>query len=417
VAKAAKRPAGAPKYSDVSMRLFYKKKDGAELKAARAFHITRADWSYIKDAEYIKKVKSFGWTFQGSTNAVTRNPKHAMKDGKGKPVLDHFGKPGRFWADSRNRDYRDWYVRQLLEWVRLGADSVQRDEPTCCRRWPIRDSAAFFRDVHARFEKKLGRKFTMSCNLAWNRSLFGGRGEPVTKLFDYGMAEMGPRELKQGAAFFRKASLEARARGKFLVYTSHRNLGIPGYRRAIANCYAGGMLFIVPWDQFGGVGRKRVFAKPEDLADLYGFVRSCTSCLDGYEDAAVFGPGLKDGRWKRPPVSVDGGSGGLCAWTRAKPGKAGAPVVIHLTEWRRPKKAVVKLREKCLFAGGRLAARLLVPAAYDRAVHERAEKSGDYSGLRREVPVKVSSSAGVTSVEVPALRPWGILVVTAADNK
>ncbi|MFO7899716.1 MAG: hypothetical protein R6V58_11735 [Planctomycetota bacterium] len=663
LAESHKRPNGAPKRSDVSMRLFRKRENAAEIEAGKAFHITRADWSYILDADYIRKVKNLGWSFQGTTSGVTRNPQHAMKDRDGKPRLDHFKKPGRYWADMKNEAYRKWYVDRLVAWVRAGADSIQRDEPTTCKRTPIPVAAKFFQDVHERFRERIGERVPMSCNLAWNRSRFGGRGHPVAKQFDFGMAEFYRKYLKPETLM--SAARDAERRGKALIYTGGAHMSRREIRLAIAGCYANGMNYIVPWDQFTGVGKPRLFGKPEDFADLYGFVRAVPEYLDGCEAAAswipvalraknvrhnlanelfagraftvvmvsaakgsgfgvggnaangnggiprlylmrgrfsynvldgpragskpgepeittfvhdgknritiyrngepagsradedhavkgAFGGGgllsvpfqggnrnhpgdlaellafrselpadrlgalhaalkrkyLADGtktpqipdtllgprlvlhlsaetlaethkqgqavhRWPartghaaivpqarlpggkraaaptfrpggvngRPAVRFDGvddlvrivatsastdgapvsvasgtGSGRLCLFARAKPGQNDAPVVLHLVEWGgRPKRATVVLRLEAFFGDRNLRAELLTPRPYDEAVHEKAEAHNDYSALVTPTELDVARKGGAARVAVPALHPWGILVVSPAD--
>ena len=411
-AKPAVRPAGAPKYSDVSMRLFRKREGGAELTAAEAFHITRADWCYIRDKAYIDAVHARGWTFQGATNAVTNNPDFALKDENGQPVLDHFKKPGRFWADCNNEPYRAWYVDQLKHWVDVGVDSIQRDEPTAIRHWPIPDAVAYFEDVHARLKKAVGRDIPMSVNLAWNGSRSGGAGEPITGLFDFGMAEIGPKHVTP--VFFREAARDARERGKAVIYTCYRDLGIPTYRLAIACCYANGMQFIVPWDQFAGTTEPRVFARPEDLADLYGFVRANAENLDGYEEAAVAAHGL-EGDSDPPCVVAEGDA--VIAHLRAKPGDHAAPVVIHVVAWNPPSTARLRLRTADFFGGAPLAVTLRTPAPYDAAAHADAEKTQSYAALAESRPLDVATDGSWTDVALPDLTPWGILIVRTEDTR
>lgn len=410
LARPAQRPAGAPRYSDVSMRLFQQKKDRSELAAAKAFHITRADWSYIKDSAYIKMVHELGWTFQGSMNAVTHNAEHAMRDKSGKPVLDHFGKAGRYWADNDNKAYRTWYLKQLQEWIDAGVDSIQRDEPTTCRRTPVSDAARFLGEIHAAFEQQVGRHVPMSCNLAWNNSMFGGAGEPVASLFDFGMAEMGRDKVKPD--FLWNASRNARERERAMVYTSFQNLGVDNYRLMIAGCYATGMHFMVPWDQFGGVNKPRVFSRPEDMADLYGFVRANAALLDGYEDAAAVGYRLMDPRCSTTPVLSLEGAERVGAFVRARPGDATAPVVVHLIEWGKPGAFKVRLHARDFFKDGDLAVALHTPAPYDRQMHENAEISRQYTSLSCSSILQTAADDGWLTVEIPALKPWGMLVVT-----
>ncbi len=414
VAKKMTRPPGAPKYSDVSMRLFHLRKDRDLIAAGKAFHITRGDWSYIKAPDFIKKVRELGWSFQGTMNAVTRDPEQALKDKDGKPVLDHFKKPGRYWADWSNKKHRDWYVAELKQWAELGVDSIQRDEPTAVRHWSVANAVAFFKDMHGRFEKEIGRKVPMSCNLAWNRSMFGGRGWPIAKLFDFGMAEMAGRDVNP--AFLRAAALDARKRGKFLIYTTYHDLRAPTYRRAVAACYANGMLFIVPWDQFAGTRSPRVFSRPEDLADLYGFVRANAALLDGYEDAAVAGHGLKEARYgKSAPVALEGASD-VSAYVRAKPGDEKAPVAVHLIDWGRAGAFRAKLRTALFFGGKPLRVELRTPKRYDRKRHDQAEQSKKYDELSATSLLGVAADGKWSVVRVPSVKPWGILVVSVSGR-
>ena len=406
LAEPAKRPAGAPRYSDVSMRLF-RKRDGRELVAAKAFHITRADWSYIRDPAYIRTCHDLGWTFQGSTNAVTHDPEHALKDASGKPVLDHFKKPGRYWADCNNPAYRDWYVGELKAWVEAGVDSIQRDEPTAIRHWDYDDATAFFRDVHARLRKAIGRDVPMSCNLAWNEHRrFGGRGAAITALFDFGMSELGRGDVSP--PFVTQAAADTLRRGKFIVYTTFHALDVPTYRRAIAGCYANGMLFVVPWDQYAGTKADRVFSKPEDLADLYGFVRASASLLDGYE--AV------DAGWAKGEGVAEAQEGsGVHLWVRAKPGDKTAPVVVHAVDWNGSGPARLRLNGKELFAGRPLCVELRVPPPYSAAAHKRAESKQDYAALSTARTLRTQRDGPWTAVDLPPLAPWGILVVRPAE--
>ena len=655
------RPAGAPKRSDVSMRLFRRHKEGKEIEAGKAFHITRADWSYILDADYTRKVQELGWSFQGTMNAVTHKPEHAIKLRNGKPMLDHFGKPGRYWADMKNEDYRTWYVERLKAWVDAGAESIQRDEPTTCGRTPVRTAVAFFKNVHQRFEKLVAKKVPLSCNMKLSFSS-GGR-EPVNRLFDFGMAEFYRQYLKP--ALIIGAARDAERRGKGLIYTGGGSMSTQEIRTAIAGCYANGISYIVPWDQFTGIRTPRLFAKPEDFADLYGFVRAVGEHLDGYEAAAnhvsvalrhqevrqnlanelfagraftvvmvsqskdsgfgvggnsangsggiprlymtrgdfhynvlkgapagskpgeveittfvhdgksritvyrngepagsrdgdehavkgsfggggflsipfhggnrnhpgrlaellafrgdlpadrlkalhavlkrnyltdgaeavpipdkILGPELilhlsaddlatthkkgqavtkwpartrqfavvprirlPGGKQASPPtfkpgavngraaVLFDGaddlvrivstkvssgdspvsvlagtGSGRLCVFARAKPGDANAPVVLHLVEWMsRPKPATLLLRREAFFGDKALRVRLLTPAPYDKASHDKAEADKDYAPLAKRTDLKVTSKDGLVHVAVPALRPWGLLVVSPSE--
>jgi hypothetical protein len=226
------------------------------------------------------------------------------------------------------------------------------------------------------------------------------------------MAEMGRDKVRPD--FFWKASRDVRSRGKAMVYTSFHNLGVEKYRLAIAGCYATGMHFIVPWDQYAGVNKPRVFSRPEDLADLYGFVRANGSYLDGYEDAAAVGHLLEDARWKKEPILRLEGADRVTAFVRAVPGKGGAPVVVHLIDWGRPRAFRIRLRLRAFYRIGDISASLHAPCPYDAQAHEKAEKSGDYSALSRGTIPGIKTEGDWRIVEIPALRPWGMLIVSGS---
>lgn len=53
--------------------------------------------------------------------------------------------------------------------------------------------------------------------------------------------------------------------------------------------------------------------------------------------------------------------------------------------------------------------RLLQPvAAYERAAHDKAFDSRDYTPLVRSTPLRISADG---TVAVPALAPWGVVIV------
>jgi hypothetical protein len=234
--------------------------------------------------------------------------------------------------------------------------------------------------------------------------------EPRARFFDFIMAEMYAKEVDP--AFLWRTSRDARQRGQAMVFTGGQRLSTTQYRLAIAGCYASGMEFIVPWDQCAGKGA-RVFARPQSLADLYGFVRANAAYLDGYEDAAAWGPKIEDPRWDEPPVKIEGGT--CFAFARATPGDAAAPVVIHLVQPRGkpPFLLTVLLRTKAFFGERPLTVAFSWPPEYNESVHAEAEQSGDYSKLAvaRELGVVVEGEH--TKVHVHGPRPWGLLVVEA----
>lgn len=398
------------KKSDVSIRLFRRYRGYYEIDMAKAFHATRSDWSYICDAKYIDRVHQLGWKFQGTMNSIVNSLGYALRDEKGKPVLDHFKKPGRYVADLKKEAYINWFSEKVEKWIGFGVDSMQQDEPNGLGHWSIDEAVSFYRKIHKIIDKEAGRHLPKSLNLNWNGSVLGGRGEPITSLFDYGMAEVKKNLI--GPKFFWKASRDAISRDQDLIYTSGEDLGVDLYRKVIATCYANGMLFIVPWDQYAGVEKKRVFSRPDDLADLYGFVRANSSLLDGYEEVAVAGYQFSDTKRNGiSPILIENNSR-VSSWVRVLPRDKKAPVVIHLVDWGEIDKTIqLKLKTSDFFNGEPILVKMLVPAKYNFLDHKKAQIENDYSNLSVKVNISIQRANGYTLIDLPPINPWGMLLV------
>ena len=104
----------------------------------------------------------------------------------------------------------------------------------------------------------------------------------------------------------------------------------------------------------------------------------------------------------------------MWAFARARPGQLEAPVAVHLVEWGEESRPfTLKLRTAAFFAEKPLAAKLLVPPGYDAPAHRQAEESRDCSALMEAAEVRCTVENQWTVVEIPALDPWGVLVVAA----
>jgi hypothetical protein len=169
---------------------------------------------------------------------------------------------------------------------------------------------------------------------------------------------------------------------------------------------------------------------------LYGFVRANAGYLDGYEEAAVFGPNMPETRFgDSPPVETQNTSGGVYGFVRARPGQKDAPVVIHLIDWGEQlenvpalqdtvtynraswkrgetKPFILKLRNDCFFPGQSLSAQLLIPPVYNHSQHTRAEQTKNYSTLSRQQSLPLKKEGPFSIAQIPKLNPWGILVIT-----
>jgi hypothetical protein len=441
------------------MRLFRLDQKGVPaermLAAGSEFHITRGVWSYIEDKSFIEQVRAKGWEFQGSLCMTLVDPALALRDREENPIstitprdgkrkllrdssgkiLDN-GKP--FRGDIYNPEYRRVYVERANRLVDLGVTSFQRDDPdeghfdwgghgggAEGRRDAIPDADLLEFHLWARteIEKHAGRKLTFSTNCHSDPSFM--------QVFDYRMTEvrfqtMDATKYVISPQSVRKLALNARREKKLFMLTGQEDLPAEDYRWVWATSYATGNLYIVPWDQFQNVvldpvtrlpripmnKLPRIFIAPEKFADLTGFVRANAEFLDGYEEAAVGGYDLQDKRFgDEPPVRMEGGSGKLSAYLRAKPGDAHAPVVIHLVEREQGAPTTLRLPTARFFGTNAVKVTLRLPRPYDASRHEQAEKDKNYRSLISETPLTTTNEGAWTLVSVPALNPWGILVV------
>ena len=448
-----------PKLSDVCMRLFRLDSNGVSaermLAAGDDFHITRGVWSYIEDKDFIEKVRAKGWEFQASLNLAPGDPTLALHDREGKPIRGNVLRDSKlkllrdssgnvvddgkspFRADLANPEFRRLYIERANRLVDLGVTSFQRDDPDEGHfDWggqgsregrrdaiPDADLLDFHRWARTEIEKHAGRKLTFSVNCS--------NDSPFMQAFDYRMTEVRFRSMDATKSVIspqsvRKLALEARREKKIFLLTGQEDLPAEDYRWVWATSYATGSLYIVPWDQFQNVvldpvtrvpripvsKLPRIFIAKEKLADLTGFVRANADVLDGYEEAAVGGYDLQDTRFGTDaPVSVEGGSGKLSAFVRAKPGDANAPVAIHLVEREKGAPATLRLSTARFFGKQKFKVTLREPLPYDATRHAQAENDKRYRSLLRETILPTTTEGAATLVSLPALSPWGILVV------
>ena len=144
----------------------------------------------------------------------------------------------------------------------------------------------------------------------------------------------------------------------------------------------------------------------------FGFVRSCAEYLDDYEDAYAVAKDISDQRWDNtcPPIALEGGSGNVAAFVRARPGDRTAPVVVHLIDWdSSPQPFEITVNPDICLGTNDCRIQLLTPASYNQKAHDWAWDTGDYRPLRKTV----DSGTG-PKVHVPALNPWGIILVHPA---
>jgi hypothetical protein len=180
-------------------------------------------------------------------------------------------------------------------------------------------------------------------------------------------------------------------------------------RKTIAMAYACGGHCMVPWDVYMPRDAPRYFGTPRQYADLFGFIRASSRYFDGYQQAEATGHGVPVAdQANANSIHLVGGEN-VHVNVRAQPGKQDAPVVIQMVDWADDPQPFSLVLSPSRFFGDRpLQIRLLQPTEYDKAAHESADRTGDDLALAKEA---VLAEGRVVAVEVPALRPWGMVVV------
>jgi len=445
VAEIAKRAPGAPRYSDVCFSPRWRRPKEADdphdtFRDATAFHATRLDWVYSTDPAWIAECKTRGYWFTGTLNTILPDAPGADSREKGR-ILDKSGNrvaapwmrnwpdPG-YWGCVNSPDYRHTFLAHAKLLIDGGVDAIQMDDPPInlgavgwggcycehCRTKAEQrgqtlpeDMKAFqaesVTDFYAFVRKEIdiytGRR------IPWSSNNYDGNMQFPYDLFDYGTAEL-PHDSATPDQIYRKIAAATRA-GRQQGYTVV-STDVPLTRRVIATAYASGGHIIVPYDVYNG-DKPRIFGKPEEYADLYGFVRGMAAHLDTFEDAAASGRGITESRYG-PVLPVEVEADNVYAFVRAQPGKEGGSVVIHLVDWRKtPQSFVLTLRNSYFFPGKELSATLCVPPRFDPAAHTKASQQGDYFALTEKQAVKAVLNDRSSQIAVPRLDPWGIILL------
>jgi len=281
-------------------------------------------------------------------------------------------------------------------------------------RFQLDATLAFHRRTRAAIDRYAGRHVPISCNNG------ARRWTPIQLGFDWAFGELSYGHARP--ATIHRAMREAARHVRIQVVTMPKkgNYDNPDEwlartRRTIATAYAAGGVCMAPWDVYMPHDAPRYFGTPEQYADLFGFIRGAAKYLDGYEEAAAVGEGLEAIPLAGGPAVALGSSSDVYAFLRARPGDADAPVVVHIIDWRTDTGAFsVRLRRAAFFGKRPVSVKLLTPAPYDKAAHAQAEATGDFSNLLVETPLTVTEDGGEAELAVPALRPWGMLVVVPA---
>lgn len=295
-------------------------------------------------------------------------------------------------------------------------------------------SVEFYKDLRKRINDYAGRYVPFSCN---NTSFQDWESSYVFE-FDFAISELMMQSANPVHLYDR--AKKAVTLGKVQVFGSPKTLGkeyseeflIDLKRKVIATSYAVGGLSRVPWDIFEQTkdGKGRYFGRPQDYSDLYGFVRANDKYLTGYDDAGGFGLGMNEERYgENKPLTIQSDEKEIYAFIRAISGSENAPVVVHLVDWsdnQEPFELVLK--NDNFFRTGKLSVKMIRPTDYDKAEHGKAEmeslallKKGEklsakqsdaYTMLFKDVALPHSEKDGYTTVKVPAITPWAIIVTS-----
>jgi hypothetical protein len=438
----AKKSFAAPKLikeSDVLFSTRWKhpvnKDDPYEsFQAAKNFHATGFYWVYTKDPVWIKEIKNRGYIFQGSVNTILTDGLKSTKKDEGR-ILNQNGEKvaapwmvswNGYWGCANSPEYRKTFLEHAKIYIDAGADLLQMDDPKinlaainwggcyckyCVEKAKIlgkspkeiqKESVAdFYNHIIPELDKYAGKHIPFSCNN------YSGSFEFPFEFFDFGIAELHERSAKPAYIF--ETIEKARAFGKKQIFTftsSDKDFN----RKVFSITHASGGHLIVPWDVYIDSKTPRYFGKPEEYSDLTGFVRASAAYLDGYENAFYYFKDKKDTRYlSSPPVLVQDKNADLSVFVKVKPDAPDSPIVIHLLDLRdKPENFSIKLDKEYFYGGKNLKASLITPVSYNKELHEKAEETKDYSALIKE---SVLSYDPEKEIAVPALSPWGILVI------
>jgi len=267
---------------------------------------------------------------------------------------------------------------------------------------------AFHKRTRRALDDHAGRHVPVSCNngvRAWG---------PIQLGFDWGFGELSYRRATPD--YIHNAMQAARKHGKLQVVTMPKKGDRKDMdaweqltRQTIAMAYACGGHCMVPWDVYMPGQAPRYFGTPQQCADLFGFIRASARYFDGYHYAGAFGKAIQSDLYGETlPIRLEPGRD-VHAVVRAVPGDADAPVVVHLIDWsNQPRPFKLGLDPARLYGSKGVRLRLLAPPPYDENAHENAETTGDYRGLSKSIDI---DGGYATTVQIPALSPWGMLVI------
>lgn len=285
----------------------------------------------------------------------------------------------------------------------------------------------FFKRMRTDIDAYAGRRVPFSCN---NTTL--QQWSDTELEFDWAMGELSLKTAEPVHMYNRAQA--AKGLGKMQVFCTPMTQGteaaedqlIQLNRSVISYAYAIGMIGAVPWDVYmeSKDGRQRYFGRPEDYADLFGFIRGISSYLEGFEENAAAGAGLN--RPANTGLTVKG-DGRPYAFIRSRPGDPSAPIIIHVVSWEGAGPVQISINQRLLPAG-EYKADILTPQEYDPAIHQKVREAAAakrpginrhpaghsvlFSPLVKETPSiteKPADNIYTLTIERPA--PWAVILL------
>lgn len=276
------------------------------------------------------------------------------------------------------------------------------------RAFQTQSTVAFHQWWHEEINRYAGHYVPVSSNNGGKS--FGQTYQP----FDFWIGELNLKNATPTFLFDLSRRMDTMGKGQILTMPlEHSSVMTPEWlqtiRNSLATTYATGLHMEAPWDTYLPTSTAdRFFGEAKDFADLFALARANATLLDGYESAAGTGAMIRDDRWPDfQPVTIFPPLSKIAAFLRVKPGAPEAPIVIHLVDWSaNPQAFWISLRPELLFNGRPFKVTLITPRPYDKAAHELASQSQDYSPLVTENEL---GSGFLTTMKISALHPWGIL--------
>lgn len=280
----------------------------------------------------------------------------------------------------------------------------------------LQSTVNFHNRTRRALDSYAGRNIPFSCNNGVNR------WTPVEMCFDWVCGELNHKDATPGSIY--QAVHKTMDHNRSIVMTMPKSSSFknpdqiePLVRKTIAMAYACGARCMVPWDVYMPGNAPRYFGKPEQYADLFGFIRANSIYIDGYEEIAVSGTGFeKELHGKFEAVEIIGNEN-LWAVVRQKWKDPLSTLVVHMVDWGdSPNKFEIKINASYFFKNTPVSIRLLIPLRYDKTAHNLAEKNKNYSLLSKSVLLKPVKIKEKLLIDLPALNPWGILIISANNS-